>query len=217
MSRAVTGVFVTFEGGEGSGKSTQIALLADRLRAHGVTVTTLREPGGTVVGDRVRDLLLDPAHTGLDARAELLLYEASRAELVAERILPRVKAGDVVLCDRFTDSTLAYQGFGRGLDLEGVRTLNEWATGGVRPDVTVLLDVDPVLGLARATGATGADRLEAEDLDFHVRVREGFLALADSDSSGRFVVVGADAPAEEIAAAVWETLRRHPALLSVLD
>jgi dTMP kinase len=212
----VAGVFITFEGGEGAGKSTQIALLADRLRAHGLTVTTLREPGGTAVGDRVRDLLLDPAHTGLDPRAELLLYEASRAELVAEEIAPRVAAGDVVLCDRFTDSTLAYQGYGRGLDLGGVRTLNDWATGGVVPDLTILLDVDPALGLTRATGS-GADRLEAEDIAFHIRVREGFLALADADASDRFVVIEADAPAEEVASAVWETLRWNPALRGVLD
>lgn len=211
----MAGVFVTFEGGEGAGKSTQIALLSQRLHEEGVRVTCLREPGGTVVGDRVRDLLLDPAHTGLDPRAELLLYEASRAELVAEEIVPRVKAGDVVVCDRFTDSTLAYQGFGRGLDLDGVRALNDWATGGVAPDVTILLDIDPSLGLARATGA-GADRLEAEDLTFHARVRDGFLSLADSERSDRFVVIQADAPAEEIAAAVWETLRWHPAMHAVL-
>ncbi|HEY3317483.1 MAG TPA: dTMP kinase [Coriobacteriia bacterium] len=212
----MAGVFVTFEGGEGAGKSTQIALLAEKLRAKGLVVTTLREPGGTVVGDRVRDLLLDPAHTGLDPRAELLLYEASRAELVAEEIVPRVAAGDVVLCDRFTDSTLAYQGFGRGLDLDGVRALNDWATGAVVPDVTILLDVDPVLGLARATGTVEPDRLEAEDIAFHVRVRDGFLALADADKSDRFVVIGADASAEEVAAAVWETLRWHPAMHGVL-
>ncbi len=211
----MAGVFVTFEGGEGAGKSTQIELLADKLRARGLAVTALREPGGTVVGDRVRDLLLDPAHTGLDPRAELLLYEASRAELVAEEIVPRVAAGDVVVCDRFTDSTLAYQGFGRGLDIDGIRALNEWATGGVTPDVTILLDVDPALGLARATGA-GADRLEAEDVAFHVRVREGFLALADADPTDRFVVIEADAPVEEVAAAVWETLRWHPAMRGVL-
>jgi dTMP kinase len=209
------GVFITFEGGEGAGKSTQIGLLADRLRARGQCVTTLREPGGTTVGDRVRDLLLDPAHTGLDPRAELLLYEASRAELVAEQIVPRIDSGDVVLCDRFTDSTLAYQGYGRGLDLDGIRALNDWATGAVVPDVTILLDVDPVLGLARATGG-GADRLEAEDLSFHARVRDGFLAIADAEKGDRFVVIEADAPAEEVAAAVWETLRWHPAMRGML-
>jgi dTMP kinase len=209
------GVFITFEGGEGAGKSTQISLLADKLRARELCVTTLREPGGTVVGDRVRDLLLDPAHTGLDPRAELLLYEASRAELVAQAIVPRVDAGDVVVCDRFTDSTLAYQGHGRGLDVDGVRALNDWATGGLVPDITILLDIDPVLGLARATGG-GADRLEAEDLAFHMRVRDGFLALADAEKGDRFVVIEADAPAEEVASAVWETLRWHPATRGML-
>jgi dTMP kinase len=211
----VRGAFVTLEGGEGSGKSTQLALLAERLRAADVPVTVLREPGGTVVGDRVRELLLDPAHAGLAARAELLLYEASRAELVAERISPRLDAGDVVLCDRFTDSTLAYQGYGRGLDLDGIATLNDWATGGLRPDLTILLDVDPALGLARATRSAGADRLEAEDVAFHRRVREGFLAIA-RESAGRVVVLEADAPAEELASTVWEMLRRHPALAGVL-
>lgn len=210
----MSGVFITFEGGEGAGKSTQVGLIVERLRAAGLTVTSLREPGSTVVGDRVRDLLLDPAHSELDPRAELLLYEASRAELVAEEIVPRIDAGDIVACDRFTDSTLAYQGYGRGLDIDGIRALNDWATGGVRPDVTILLDVDPVLGIARATG-TGADRVEAEDIAFHERVRDGFLAIAD-ESGDRVIVIEGDAPAADVAASVWETLRWHPAMRGML-
>jgi dTMP kinase len=207
-------VFITFEGGEGSGKSTQIRRLADRLRAGGAAVTCVREPGGTVIGDRVRDLLLDPAHSGLDARAELLLYEASRAQLVAEVIEPRLEAGDVVLCDRFYDSTTAYQGYARALDLERVGALNEWATGGLAPDVTVLLDVDPVLGLQRATGE-GADRLESEAQAFHERVREGFLALAAAEPE-RFVVIDGAAAPDDVAEAVAAALRGHPALRGVL-
>jgi dTMP kinase len=167
-----------------------------------------------VVGDRVRDLLLDPAHTGLDPRAELLLYEASRAALVADVIRPRLDAGDIVLCDRFYDSTVAYQGYGRDLDLDAIASLNAWATGDLVPDVTVLLDLDPALGLERATGG-GADRLESEALAFHERVREGFLAVA-AEEPERVLVVPADGTPEEVAARVTAALRGHPALRAVL-
>ncbi len=206
---SVRGRFIVLEGGEGTGKSTQAALLVARIRAAGVPVTAVREPGGTIVGDRVRGLLLDPAHAGLDARAELLLYEASRAELVAAVIRPRLQAGDYVVCDRFTDSTLAYQGYGRGLDLDGIEALNEWATDGLRPELTVLLDLDPLVGVRRATGQ-GADRLEAEGAEFHARVRAGFLALA---SGAAHVVVSASASIDEVAAAVWAAVREGDAAL----
>jgi dTMP kinase len=211
MSR---GVFITFEGGEGSGKSTQIALLADRLTTAGAEVVRVREPGGTLVGDRVRDLLLDPAHTGLDPRAELLLYEASRAALVAEVIAPALERGAVVLCDRFFDSTVAYQGAGRGLDASMVRTLNAYASAGLTPDVTIVLDIDPVVGLERATGM-GADRLEAEDVVFHQRVRAGFLALA-AEEPDRMVVVDADRCPEDVEAGVAAAVRAHPATAALL-
>ncbi|MBE0476611.1 MAG: dTMP kinase [Coriobacteriia bacterium] len=210
------GVFVTFEGGEGSGKSTQAALLAQRLRDGGLPVVALREPGGTPLGDDIRDLLLDPAYAGMDPMAELLLYEASRAQLVAETIETSLAAGRHVVCDRFTDSTTAYQGYGRGLDLEQVRVLNSAASRGLVPDLTVLVDVDPVLGLERACGQ-GADRLEAEDVAFHERVREGFLRIA-AEKAERVVVVDGTPGVAEVAAAVRRVVAAAlPVLRPVLD
>jgi dTMP kinase len=203
------GRLIVFEGGEGTGKTTQVRLLAERLRAAGLSVTSVREPGGSVVGDRVREILLDRAHAGLDPRAELLLYEASRAELVASVIAPRLRAGDWVLCDRFTDSTLAYQGYGRGLDLDSIRALNALATAGVEPSLTVLIDLDPTVGLARATEA-GADRLESEELAFHERVRAGFLELARAP---RHVVIDGSGAIEDVEGAVWRAVSAlEPAL-----
>ena len=175
MSRR--GVFITFEGGEGSGKSTQLKLLARRLETAGVAARALREPGGTVVGEAVRAILLDPDHSGLDDTTEILLYEAARAQLVAEVIQPALDAGEVVLCDRFYDSTTAYQGHARGIDLDEVATLNRAASRGLIPDRTLLLDIDPRRGVRRAT-SLGADRLEGEDLAFHDAVRAGFLSIA---------------------------------------
>jgi dTMP kinase len=198
------GLFITLEGGEGSGKSTQLDLLACRLTAAGMPLRVLREPGGTTVGELVRATLLDPGHTGMDPVAELLLYEASRAQLVAQVIEPALAAGEVVLCDRFYDSTTAYQGFARNLPLDVVRRLNAIATGGLAPDRTLVLDIDPALGIARAT-KQGVDRLEAESLAFHRRVREGFLAIA-AEEPRRVRVVDASGDvgsvAREVAAAL---------------
>jgi dTMP kinase len=200
------GVFVTLEGGEGSGKSTQLQLLATRLSDAGMEPCVLREPGGTAVGEVVRGVLLDPGHAGLSATAELLLYEASRAQLVAEVIEPALAAGRVVICDRFYDSTTAYQGYARQLPLDVVRRLNAIATEGLAPDRTLVLDVDPTLGIARATKG-GADRLEAESLAFHQRVRDGFLAIA-AEEPRRVRVVDASgdpqAVADRVAAALGD-------------
>ena len=205
MSR---GLFVTFEGGEGSGKSTQMRRAAAALREAGVEVLTTREPGGTPVGDGIRAVLLDRAHAGMQPRAELLLYEASRAELVASVIRPALERGTTVLCDRFADSSVAYQAFGRGLPVDDVRALNDLATAGLVPDRTVLLDVEPAVGLARATGG-GADRLESEELAFHQRVRDGFLRIAAADPD-RFRVVDAGRSAETVARAVAAALADLP-------
>lgn len=177
----MSGTFITFEGGEGSGKSTQVRLLARHIESLGHVVRTLREPGGTEVGEAVRRILLDPSSSGMDPYAELMLYEAARAQLVAEVIEPALDNGEVVICDRFFDSTTAYQGYARSLDLERVAELNRIATGGLTPDRTVLLDVEVGLGLERAT-CEGADRLECEDVAFHERVRSGFLAIATAQS-----------------------------------
>jgi dTMP kinase len=163
----------------------------------------VREPGGTPAGDDIRQILLDPVHEGLDPRAELMLYAASRAEHVAKVIRPRLDAGDVVVCDRFTDSSLAYQGYGRGLPLDAVRILNELATGGLAPDLTIYLDLDPRLGIARAAGRGTADRLEAEEIGFHDRVRAGFLELAGGPGH---VVVDGSLSVSEVAEAIWDAV-----------
>lgn len=200
----VSGLMITFEGGDGSGKSTQIALLATRLRSLGHDVRTFREPGGVAPGDpgeRIREILLDPVHTELGVRAELLLYEAARAQLVAAHYLPGLAEGAIVLCDRYADSSVAYQGYGRAvLPVEEVHQLNRIATGGLTPDLTLLLDVDPAHGLVQAT-AEGADRLEQAGAAFHERVRAGYLLMAEAEPE-RIKVVPRG-PVDAVAAAVW--------------
>lgn len=200
----MSGLLITFEGGEGSGKSTQITLLAERLRALEYDVRTFREPGGVAAGDageRIRAIVLDPVHDDLGVRAELLLYEASRAQLVEVHYRPALEAGAIVLCDRYADSSVAYQGYGRAvLPVDEVAELNRIATGGLVPDLTLLLEVDAAGGLASAT-AGGADRLEAAGLDFHERVRAGYLAMAAAEPD-RIKVVPRGAVAE-VADAIW--------------
>ncbi len=210
----VRGVFITVEGCEGTGKSTQSEMIAEALRAAGMMVTIVREPGGTPVGEAVRGILLDRDNDVLDVRAELLLYEASRAQLVHEVIVPALASGGAVVCDRFIDSTTAYQGYGRGLPLDEVVRLNAFATAGLSPDVTLVLDMDPVEGLARAT-ENGTDRLEAEEIGFHERVREGFLRVAEAEPE-RVFVVDAAGSREQVASLVLDALRRLPVLDTVL-
>jgi dTMP kinase len=197
------GTFITFEGIEGSGKSTQISLLYDHLAKSGRAVTLTREPGGTPIGDQVRRILLDPTHHGLDPTAELLLYAASRAQHLREVIRPALDAGRVVLCDRFSDATLAYQGYGRGLSIPTIRELDRIVTAGLRPDLTVLLDIDARTGLGRARGRNERDglhgeaRFENEDIAFHARVRDGYLVLAEEEP-GRIRSVNAARSPEEV-------------------
>jgi len=204
----VPGLFLTFEGGEGSGKSTQIERLAARLRSRGLDPVVTREPGGTPLGDRIRALLLDHAHRPRP-ETEAFLLEASRAELVAHVIRPALAAGRVVVCDRYDDSTLAYQGGGRGLDTDVLRAMNRFATGGLVPDLTFLFDVDPAVGLGRRAGAGDANRLDVEPEPFHRRVHDAYRALAGRDPA-RWVVVDAagrpDAIEQAIAAAVESKL-----------
>ncbi len=194
------GLFITFEGTEGSGKTTQISLLADHLTSAGLTVTLTREPGGTPIGDQVRKVLLDPSNKALHPRAELLLYAASRAQHLAERILPALEAGRIVLCDRFSDATLAYQGYGRGLDIGTIRALDQIVTGGMNPHLTLLLDLDAAAGLSRARGRNSSagleheGRFENEDIAFHDRVRRGYLTLARQDPERVRVVDAARPP-----------------------
>jgi dTMP kinase len=199
----VTGLFLAVEGGEGAGKSTQIARLTQWLTARGGEVVVTREPGATPLGARVRSLLLDPGTGSLAPRAEALLYAADRAQHVATVVRPALERGAVVLTDRYVDSSLAYQGAGRELAVEEVARLSAWATGGLRPDLVLLLDVDPAVGLVRAGRAGELDRIEQESLEFHQRVRQGFLDLASADPE-RYLVVDASQPPDAVAAQVLE-------------
>jgi dTMP kinase len=196
------GVFIVFEGGEGAGKSTQVTALAAALRAQGQDVVVTREPGATDVGQRIRSLVLG-RQTGLSPRAEALLYAADRADHVATVVRPALARGAVVISDRYVDSSLAYQGAGRTLPVEEVSWLSSWATGGLKPDLVVLLDVTPDVGLRRVASRGTADRLESESTSFHERVRYAFLDLAAADPK-RYLVLDATRPTEEISAAVAE-------------
>jgi dTMP kinase len=199
-----TGLFVVFEGGEGAGKSTQAARLAHALRSRGQEVVVTREPGATRVGAQIRALLLDGGSADLAPRAEALLYAADRAHHVATVVRPALDRGAVVISDRYVDSSLAYQGAGRTLPVDEVSWLSAWATGGLKPDLVVLLDVDPKVGLTRVTTRGGsADRLESESAEFHERVRYAFIDLAGADP-GRYLVLDATRPAGELAGEVLD-------------
>ena len=179
------GVFITFEGGDGTGKSTQLGALDLALSQFGYETLRVREPGGTRIGEAIREMLLAP-DSNMNARSELLLYEAARSQITSDVIVPAMREGKVVLCDRFSDSTVAYQGYGRGIDVDLIVRLNEFATGGLMPDRTILLDLDTQSALERATNE-GADRLELEGDEFHERVHRGFLELARHDDRIRVV------------------------------
>ena len=198
------GVLIAFEGGEGSGKTTQARLVSIWLRELGYDVETTYEPGATKIGMRLRALLLDTSSTGMSPHAEALMYAADRAEHVASVIAPALDRGAIVITDRYVDSSLAYQGAGRNLPVEEIARFNWWATGGRTPDLTILLDMDPLAGLNRRTRS--ADRLEAEPAEFHLRVRAGFLALADVDP-GRYLVLDAARPPEQITRDITDRIR----------
>jgi dTMP kinase len=210
-------LFITFEGTEGTGKSTQLRLLADDLRAVGRRVLTSREPGGTSFGRTLRGLLLDPAGSTIVPLAELFLYLADRAQHAREVILPALERGEWVICDRFADATVAYQGHGRGLDAAFIRDASDRAACGLVPDLTLLLDLEEVAtGIARARqrqrddGTRGVeDRFESEELAFHRRVRDGYRALAAAEP-GRFRVLPAGLPAESLHRLVLDEIDRLP-------
>ncbi len=201
------GIFISFEGPDGCGKSTQIGLLGEYLREQGLDVVRVREPGGTPISEKIREIILDKKNSEMSARAEALLYAASRAQLTAEVIEPALKAGSMVLSDRFMDSSIAYQGFGRGLG-EGVRLINEFAVGELQPDLTFLLDLSPEKGRARLLKDGEPDRLESEAMSFHRAVYEGYLELSRIYAD-RFVVVDADRPVEDIAEDIRKAIDSH--------
>jgi dTMP kinase len=190
----MSGLFVTFEGIEGSGKSTQARLLAESLKTPGREVLSVREPGGSAIAEKIRALLLDPANTAMTPLAELLLYEAARAQLVAEIVRPALDRGAIVVCDRFYDSTTAYQGVGRGLTNVDFTMLNRLATGGLVPDATIFLDVPVEIGLRRANNRSAGDRIEREPVEFHNRVRQGFQAVAAAEPNRVHRLDGERAP-----------------------
>jgi dTMP kinase len=202
-------LFVTLEGPDGSGKSTQIARLAARLGEKGIEHVTTREPGGTPISDQIRALLLDPQNKAMVAKTEALLYAASRAQHVAEVIRPALARGEVVLCDRYIDASIAYQATGLGLSIDYVRRLNEEATDGLWPHRTYLIDVPCELGITRAAHARGGglDRIEQRDLTYHQRVREQFLLLA-KEQPERFCLIDGTKPLDEVTEAIWEDMSR---------
>lgn len=211
MTRPEPGFFITFEGPDGSGKSTQMRILVERLQKEGYPVTVNQEPGGTAIGQQVRKILLDPENRDMAPLTELLLMFASRAQAAAETIRPALQRGDIVVSDRFTDSSLAYQGGGREIGFDLVLAMHRLALGSLYPDVTILIDIDLETGLARARGRnrerqSGHEaRLDEQGLEFHRRVREAYLNLAAVDGE-RIAVVDGAAPPEDVAERIWQAL-----------
>lgn len=208
MTHPSQGILITFEGCDGGGKTTQLRSLAERLKQTKRAFLALREPGGTDIGETVRLILLQKKHSSLCAKAELLLFEAARAQLVHEVIRPALNEGKVVLCDRFMDSTTAYQGAGRHLSLEAIDVMNAFTTGDTCPNMTFLLDVPPEVSRQRVLQRTfnDLDRMEGEELSFYERVREGYLRLAATHSE-RITVVDACRDKQEIADFIWEKVQ----------
>ena len=197
-------LFITFEGPEGSGKTTQIKFLAEALEASGRRVLATREPGGTRIGNAIRAVLLDSAHTEMSPRAEALLFSAARAQLVDQVVRPALSDGMVVLCDRYADSTLAYQGYGHGKPLAPLETLGSYATDGLSPNLTIYLDIDPEAGLLRKQNGAMEEwnRMEELALVFHQAVHDGYLQLADAEPD-RWLVIDASGDAASVAQVIW--------------
>ncbi|WP_042201173.1 dTMP kinase [Paenibacillus camerounensis] len=204
------GFFITLEGGDGAGKTTVLGRVAAYLQNHSMPYIITREPGGIEIAEKIRSIILDPAHTAMDARTEALLYAAARSQHLAEVVEPALQQGLTVLCDRFVDSSLVYQGHARGLGIEQVRNINEFATGGRKPDLTFYLDVDPEIGLSRiaANQDREVNRLDLEKLDFHQKVREGYQLVVQSDPE-RVVVLDANRPIHMVEQDIVRTLKER--------
>ena len=201
-------MFITFEGPDGSGKTSQVAALAEYLLGQGFNVLVTREPGGTAIGDQIRAILSDLGNTEMHPRTETLLFLAARAQIVEQVILPALAKGTIVLCDRYADSTLAYQGFGHQNDLRQIQTLLDFATGGLKPALTLLLDVDVEIGLQRRATGGQWNRLDAYELEFHRRVRQGYHQLVQADPQ-RWVVIDAGQSPEQVQKAVRQTIMQR--------
>ena len=190
-------MFITFEGSEGSGKTSQIPALVEYLRQRGLNVLTTREPGGTAIGDQIRDILNDLDNTEMQPRTEVLLFQASRSQLVDQVIRPTLARGEIVISDRYADSTLAYQGYGHQLDLELIRSIVQFATGGLKPDLTLFLDIDVEQGLRRRAAGGDWNRLDDYELEFYQRVRQGYLEMVRAEPE-RWIVIDASGPFDEV-------------------
>ena len=204
----MNGYFITFEGSEGCGKTTQIEALAKALEAQGKTVLITREPGGTLIGEKIRNLLQDPSHKkDISDMTELLLFSASRAELITSRIQPALSRGEIVICDRFYDSTFVYQGLGRAIDMNIVKQLNQITVGTLKPDLTILLDLDAKIGIERAKSRQSGelDRIENESLAFFEAVRNGYLELAKKEPE-RFKTIDGLLSVDAIKKIIWDTV-----------
>ncbi|MCD6204217.1 MAG: dTMP kinase [Candidatus Marinimicrobia bacterium] len=199
------GILITFEGIDGSGKTTQINALIQRLQEAGMSYRLFREPGGTEIGEKIRDILLDKKNENMLNVTELLLYSASRYQLTVSEIIPALEAGNVVICDRFYDSTTAYQGYGRGIDLEFIYRLNDIATNSVTPDKTFILDID-LEERRKRLGKKNLDRLERETLEFHRKVRMGFLKMAEQNPE-RFIVLDGNQAPDELSKKIWNVIK----------
>ena len=201
------GFLVSLEGPEGAGKTSVLEALIPVLEDRGVEVLTTREPGGVLIGEKIREVILDPSHTEMDPKTELLLYIASRRQHLVEKVLPALAAGKLVIMDRFIDSSVAYQGFGRGLDIEAIDWLNEFATDGLKPDLTLYFDIEVEEGLARiaANSDREINRLDMEGLDLHRKVRQGYLSLLEKEAD-RIVKIDASLPLDQVIANTQQLL-----------
>ncbi|WP_342563690.1 dTMP kinase [Paenibacillus sp. FSL R7-0345] len=204
------GFFITLEGGDGAGKTTVLGRVAAYLQNHSMPYIITREPGGIEIAEKIRSIILDPAHTAMDSRTEALLYAAARSQHLAEVVEPALQQGLTVLCDRFVDSSLVYQGYARGLGIGNVQSINDFATGGLKPDLTFYLDVDPEVGLARiaANQDREVNRLDLENLAFHQKVREGYQQVVQSDPE-RVVVLDANRPVHLVEQDIVRTLKER--------
>ncbi|UJW55973.1 dTMP kinase [Bacillus sp. A116_S68] len=205
----MSGLFITFEGGEGAGKSTVLSRINERLVKEGYDVLATREPGGSLIAEKIRQVILDPSHTEMDNRTEALLYAAARRQHLVETVLPHLKKGGLVLCDRFVDSSLVYQGVAREIGVEDVRKINLFATEGKLPDLTLFFDVAPEIGLARITSHDGREynRLDRESLKFHEQVRDAYHQLHNQEPE-RIRMVDASHPLEKVMMETWEEIKQ---------